>query len=144
MRRRLSGYKRMTYSRLYSQDERAPQLDTHSKMATILAMPPTLPFEIVFDELAIEHLDSVENKHLSLIRNAIQTRLRFEPNIETRNRKPLREPTTIGATWELRCGPNNRFRIFYDVHPEARIVVVLAIAVKVRDQLWIGKERFQL
>ena len=107
-------------------------------------MPSGPLFEIAFDELAIEHLDLIENRHLPLIRKAIETQLRFEPSIETRNRKPLREPTNIGATWELRCGPNNRFRVFYDVHLDTQIVVVLAIAVKIRNELWIGRERFEL
>ena len=112
-------------------------------LATILAMPRSQPFEIVFDECAIEHLDLVESKHDSVIRHAIETQLRSEPYIETRNRKPLRAPSTRGATWELRCGPKNRFRIFYDIDLDARMVIVLAIAVKDRNELWIGKERLE-
>ena len=106
-------------------------------------MPRTQPFEIVFDERALEHLDLVESKHDSVIRHAFETQLRFEPYIETRNRKPLRAPSTLGATWELRCGSNNRFRIFYDIDLDARMVIVLAIAVKDRNELWIGKERLE-
>jgi len=49
------------------------------------------------------------------------------------DRKPLARATTIGATWALRCEPGNRFRIFYDVHRDERVVVVLAIARKVRE-----------
>ncbi len=56
----------------------------------------------------------------------------------------MEEPTQIGATWELRCGPDNRFRIFYDIHIETRTVVILLIAVKIRNQLRVGKERFEL
>ncbi len=107
-------------------------------------MPKVPPFEIVYDEQAIEHFDLIESKYVSLIRDAIETQLRLEPYVETRNRKPLNEPSTLGATWELRCGSNNRFRIFYDIDLEARWIVVLAIAVKIRDELWIGKERLEL
>ena len=49
----------------------------------------------------------------------------------------------MGATWEVRCGPGNRVRIFYDVHRDERLVVVLAIARKVRNQLFVGKEKFE-
>ncbi len=106
-------------------------------------MPKSRPFEIVYDEVAVEHLHAIEKKYILVIRNSIETHLRFEPDAETQNRKLLHDPSTIGATWELRCGPNNRFRVFYDIHPEDRRVVILAIAVKIRNELWIGKERFE-
>ena len=104
-------------------------------------MPKTSPFEIVYAECISEHLDAIESKHLSLIRNTIEAQLRFEPQIQTRNRKPLEKPIVVGATWELRFGPNNRFRVLYDVHLTEKQVVVLAIGVKIRNDLWLGKER---
>jgi hypothetical protein len=107
-------------------------------------MTKASPFEIVFDELVPEHLDVIEGKSISLIRTTIEEQLRFEPHVETRNRKPLSEPTTFGATWELRFGPNNRFRVFYDIHLTDKQVVVLAIGVKIRNELWIGKERWEI
>jgi len=48
----------------------------------------------------------------------------------------------FGACWELRCGPNNRFRIFYDVDAVAHEVRVLAVAVKDRNRLLIGEEEY--
>ena len=54
-----------------------------------------------------------------------------EPDIPARNRKPLLRGAAIGATWELRCGPGNSFRIFYDVHRDQHLVVILALARKV-------------
>lgn len=105
---------------------------------------PKSAFEIVFDERAFEHLDAIESKSDSLIRDAIETRLAHEPNRPTRNRKPMTEPTEFGATWELRCGPSNRFRIYYDIHLDERTVVILAIGTKIRNHVWIGKERFEL
>ncbi len=101
-------------------------------------------YEIVFDELALESMAQIEDKYDSVIRDAIETQLAFEPDIETRNRKPLKELDALAATWELRCGPNNRFRIFYDIDPDERVVTILLIAVKIRNQLWVGKERFEL
>jgi len=107
-----------------------------------MAKPPS--FEIVLDEHTFEHLDAIESKYDSLIREAIETQLAHEPNRQTRNRKPMIEPTEFGATWELRCGPSNRFRIYYAVNLDERTVVILAIGVKIRNEVWIGKERFEL
>jgi len=35
------------------------------------------------------HLQAIERKYHSFIRRTIETELQFEPNVETRNRKPL-------------------------------------------------------
>jgi hypothetical protein len=56
----------------------------------------------------------------------------------------LTRPVTFGARWELRCGPQNRFRIFYRVAEEASEVYILAIGVKDRDRLSIGGEEIEL
>lgn len=89
-------------------------------------------------------MEAIELKHRSLIRRAVEEQLFSEPDLPTRNRKPLLRETAIGATWEVRCGPDNRFRIFYDVDRDRRLVVVLAIARKVGSQLFVGKEKFEL
>jgi hypothetical protein len=107
-------------------------------------MRKTPPFEVVFDELVPDHLDAIENKYLALIRNTIERELRYGPNVETRNRKPLSEPTAFGATWEFRFGPNNRFGAFYDIHLPEMQLVILAIGVKIRNELWIGRERWRI
>jgi hypothetical protein len=69
--------------------------------------------------------------------------LKFEPDSETRNRKPLRAPGILNAGWELRFGPDNRFRVFYDLDQESRRVQILAIGVKERNRLYIGGEEFE-
>ena len=112
-------------------------------MATILAMPRRPAFEVIFDVLALDHMAAIESKYHSLIRRTLEEQLVSEPDTPTRNRKPLLRETAIGATWEVRCGPGNRFRIFYNVHRDRRVVVVLAIARRVRNQLVVGKERFE-
>jgi mRNA-degrading endonuclease RelE of RelBE toxin-antitoxin system len=66
------------------------------------------------------------------------------PTPETRNRKPLEEPASFGATWQLRFGPKNSFRVFYDVNHEEKTVSVLAIGVKEGNQLFIGGQEFEL
>jgi hypothetical protein len=118
-------------------------LDAGFEIATILAMPRRRVFEVVFDTLALDHMDAIERKSHTLIRRTIDEHLVQEPDVVTRNRKPLTRATTIGATWEVRCGPANRFRIFYDIHHDERLVVVLAIAREVGERLFVGKERFQ-
>ena len=68
----------------------------------------------------------------------------MESTSETRNRKALEEPASFGATWELRFGPKNSFRVFYDVNPDEKTVSVLAIGVKEGNRLFIGGEEFEL
>src|SRR5712692_9766222 len=108
-------------------------------MATILAMARRSVFEVIFDLSALDHLEAIERKYHSLIRRTIEEQLGFDPDTPTRNRRPLLRETAIGAAWEVRCGPDNRFRIFYDVHRDQRIVVVLAVARKVGSRLFVGK-----
>jgi mRNA-degrading endonuclease RelE of RelBE toxin-antitoxin system len=102
------------------------------------------PFKLVYDAEVVRHLAGVERKYHSVIRRAVETQLRHEPEVETRNRKPLRRPVGLGATWELRCGPQNRFRVFYEPVQDRREVHILAVGVKVRNRLVIGTEEFEL
>ena len=107
-------------------------------------MPQRPRFEIIFDRAVSAHFASIDRKERTLILDAIEERLGFEPTTPTRNRKALRIPNRLNATWELRCGADNRYRVFYDVDADAQIVVVLAIGRKVRNSLWIGDEEFSL
>jgi hypothetical protein len=56
----------------------------------------------------------------------------------------LEQPAPFAAPWELRCGPNNCFRVFYDVDSESQVVWVLAVGVKDRSRLLIGGEEYEL
>jgi hypothetical protein len=78
------------------------------------------------------------------VATTIEEQLSHAPATETRNRKPLEEPASFGATWELRFGPKNTFRIFYDVNHDERTVSVLAIGVKEGNRLLIGGQEFEL
>ena len=99
------------------------------------------PFVLIYDLELREHLDAIESKYHSLIRSTIEEQLQFEPETPTRNRKPLEPPIDLGARWELRFGPSNRFRVYYRVDAERREVRVLAIAVKEKNRVFIaGKE----
>jgi len=63
-----------------------------------------------------------------------------EPDVVTRNRKPVRAPAAFQAEWELRFGPNNRFRVFYQIDHASREVRIVAIGVKERNRLFVGGE----
>ena len=101
-------------------------------------------FSITYAPQTYKHLDWIELKYHRLVVTTIVEQLSQTPAMETRNRKPLEEPASFGATWELRFGPKNSFRVFYDVNPEEKTVSVLAIGVKKGNQLFIGGEEFEL
>ncbi|MFZ1755570.1 MAG: hypothetical protein WBO46_16655 [Caldilineaceae bacterium] len=103
-----------------------------------------MDFEIVFAEAVKQHLASIQRRYHSLIFQTTVEQLRFEPTTETRNRKPLKRPTEIGATWELRLGPNNRFRVLYEVLPESREVHILALGIKRGNRLLVGGKEIEL
>lgn len=101
-------------------------------------------FTLSFAPEAIEHLDRIESKYHGQLRRVLNEQLTLTPTEETRNRKPLDQPAPFGASWELRCGPDNRFRVFYEVDEAAHEVQVLAVGVKDRSRLLIGGEEYEL
>jgi mRNA-degrading endonuclease RelE of RelBE toxin-antitoxin system len=106
-------------------------------------MASGIPFTLIYAPRVKEHLKTIEAKYYSLIRKAIQRQLRFEPNAETKNRKPLKRPGVFGSAWEIRFGPDNRFRVFYEVDRESRQVFILAVGQKIGNRLSIGREEFE-
>ena len=110
----------------------------------MVRVPKREPYTLIYAPQVTRHLRSIDRKFHSLIRRAIERRLRFQASRETRNKKPLRRPSALEATWELRCGPNNRFRVFYDILPEAREIHVLAAGVKEGSRLLIVGEEIEL
>jgi len=101
-------------------------------------------FEIGFAPETVAHLAVIERRYHRLIARAMDEQLRHTPEQRTRNRKPLEQPSPFGATWELRFGPGNCFRVYYEVDRSRRTVWVLAIGVKVRERLLVGGEEFEL
>ena len=101
-------------------------------------------FTISYAPETYKHLDWLESKYHRLVATTIEEQLSYTPATETTNRKPLEEPASFGATWELRFGPKNSFRVFYDVNHEEKIVSVLAIGVKEGNKLFIGGQEFEL
>ena len=113
-------------------------------MTIIAVMGKKPPFVLIYDLEVSRHLAAIERKYHSLIRTTIKEQLEFEPERATRNRKPLERPIELGARWELRLGPDNRFRVFYRVDVERGQVRILAIAVKERNRLYIAGEEVEL
>ena len=107
-----------------------------------MARPPKYTFK--YARQIYEHMDFIESKHHRLIAATIKQQLSHTPESKTRNRKPLREPAVFGATWELRFGLNNTFRVFYEVDRAEAVVTILAIGVKEGNRLFIGGKEFEL
>jgi hypothetical protein len=89
-------------------------------------------------------LESIDAKYYSLIRDKMEEQLLFEPNVETRNRKPLRQPAPFAAQWEIRFGPENRFRVLYDIAKEQHAVQIVAVGEKEGNRLIVGGEEVEL
>src|SRR5713101_8486016 len=100
-------------------------------------------FTLSFAPQATEHLALIDARHHGPLRRTINDQLTYTPTEETRNRKPLDQPAPFGASWELRCGPDNRFRVFYEVDAASHDVHVLAIGVKDRNRLLIAGEEYE-
>src|SRR6476620_2918644 len=98
------------------------------------------PFGLSYDPATKEHLRAIQAKYHSLIRSVIEEQLLFEPERETRNRKPLQQPAPFEATWELRLGPRHRFRVLYGIDRARREVQIQAIGVKKGNRLFVAGE----
>ncbi|MBC6419596.1 MAG: addiction module toxin RelE [Prochloron sp. SP5CPC1] len=107
-------------------------------------MKPQQQFEIIYTRVLASHLAAIERKYHSLIRSTIEDQLSYEPEVKTRNRKPLRPYSQLGATWELRLGARNEFRVFYETNSATYEVYILAIGIKIGNQLFIAGEKVEL
>jgi mRNA-degrading endonuclease RelE of RelBE toxin-antitoxin system len=103
-----------------------------------------MEYTIIYAPQFRQHLRSIERKFYSLIRDTIVEQLHYEPTLESRNRKPLKRPTEFDANWEIRFGPDNRFRVFYSVNQDLIEVYVLAIGVKLGNRLFIDGQEYEL
>jgi mRNA-degrading endonuclease RelE of RelBE toxin-antitoxin system len=99
-----------------------------------------MAYHIEFSDSAIRHLKGFSASQRSVILDAIEQQLMYEPLIETRNRKLLR-PNRFFA-WELRIG---ELRVFYTVdQEEIDEVQILAIGWKPSNTLYIDGEEVTL
>ena len=102
------------------------------------------PYALIFAPKVLEHLAAIEKKYHRLIKQSIHEQLSHGPTMRTRQRKPLEElPGSLDSTWELRFGPDSRFRAFYKPLPIQKSVWILAIGVKTDNRLFIGGKEFK-
>ena len=101
-------------------------------------------YQIIYDVEVRNHLAAIDRKYHLLIRRTIEKQLSHQPGVETGNRKPLQRPSSLGADWELRFGPNNRFRVLYRIGDTSHEIYVLAVGIKDGNRLLIGGEEFEL
>jgi hypothetical protein len=92
-------------------------------------------FSLVYTRAFKRQVKLVPAKYLSLIHTTLEEQPKYQPQVKTRNRKPLKKPLGFEAEWEHRFGPDNHFRVFYRVQGEA--VIVLALGEKKAGRLWI-------
>ena len=74
-----------------------------------------------------------------IIVSDIRTQLSYQPLIETRNRKPMRDNAV--APWVLRT---RKYRTFYEVLAEEKKVRVVAIGHKEHNELFVRGRKFEL
>jgi len=110
----------------------------------IMTMKKGFPYRLVYAPQVNQHLKAIEPKYYSLIRTGIERQLMFQPTIETKNRKPLKRPASLEGEWELRLGPDNCFRVFYEVDTKHREVNILAVGIKEGNRLFVGGEEIRL
>ena len=94
------------------------------------------PYTILYPEDFKKQLDYIDRKYWKLIKENIEKYLLFEPDIKTKNRKPLSK-LPVDSIWEIRFGPKNIFRVFYKCYPELKEVWILSIGYKEKDKLFI-------
>ena len=75
----------------------------------------------------------------NLIVSQIREQLSEQPEVETKNRKQLRDNPI--ACWELRVG---KFRVFYEVDEARKLVVIVSVGHKDHNVLVIRGNEVQL
>ncbi|HKZ55998.1 MAG TPA: hypothetical protein VJ123_10995 [Anaerolineales bacterium] len=99
-----------------------------------------MSFRIEYSPDAEDHLRELTARQQRVILDAIDMTLASQPNVETRNRRPMR-PNPL-APWELRIG---NLRVYFDVQEEPEAVVFIrAVGIKLRNRVRIGREVVEL
>jgi mRNA-degrading endonuclease RelE of RelBE toxin-antitoxin system len=99
-----------------------------------------LKFRIEYSPETEAHLRYLSKAQQITVLDAVEKQLQFQPDIETKNRKPMR-PNPV-APWELRIG---NLRIYYDFKTlDDQVVFIRAVGVKYRNKVKIGNEEIPL
>ena len=99
-----------------------------------------MSYRIIYSPGAKQQLHALTARQQRIVVDAVDTQLRHQPLLETRNRKSMRSNPL--APWVLRVG---NLRVYYDVgdRPEC-VVFVCAIGVKQRNRVIFEREEFEL
>ena len=99
-----------------------------------------LTYRIQYSPEIENHLRTLTARQRGIVLDTVRERLSHQPTVETRNRKPLH--TSPLASWELRIGD---LRVYYKVESDPQpVVYILAVGVKDRNQVRVGREAVQL
>ena len=99
-----------------------------------------MAFTIEYSPDVEDHLRVLTARQCAMIFDEVDLQLLHEPDVETRNRKPMR-PNPV-APWELRIGD---LRVYYDIeHDPTKRVLIRAVGIKTRNIVRIGGEEIQL
>jgi mRNA-degrading endonuclease RelE of RelBE toxin-antitoxin system len=109
-----------------------------------MVMASRQPYALIYARGVTMHLKAIDSKYVTLIREKIEEQLLLEPNVETKNRKPLRQPAPYSAEWEIRFGSGNRFRVLYDIDEDEHAVHIIAVGEKEGNCLIVGGEEVTL
>jgi mRNA-degrading endonuclease RelE of RelBE toxin-antitoxin system len=90
------------------------------------------PYTIDITDEAEEDLQYYRAYERQQIVNNIQVQLVHEPGQETNSRKTLRQNPI--ASWELKIG---KYRVFYEIDDEDRVVIIISIGHKDHNVLYI-------
>lgn len=96
-------------------------------------------YTVEFTERAVKQLKQFAKSVRNVILDDVRAQLPHQPSIETKNRKPLRE--NVLSDWELKVG---KYRVFYDINEDERIVRIVAVGHKEHNVLYIEGEEFSL
>lgn len=99
-----------------------------------------MPYWIEYSPDAVDHLRMLTARQQVAVLNVVQRQLLHEPSVETRRRRPMR-PNPL-APWELRIGD---LRVYYDIQNDPEpVVVILAVGIKQRNRVRIGRQVIEL
>ena len=95
------------------------------------------PYKPILSDDAEAHLQALSAREMAMVADAIERQLKYEPTVETRNRKRMDpDKRFYVAPWELRVA---HLRVYYAVEDEReRTVLIVAIGEKDRDRIKIG------
>jgi mRNA-degrading endonuclease RelE of RelBE toxin-antitoxin system len=96
-------------------------------------------YAIEFTPEALQDLKSFRKFEQQKIISGIESQLKYEPIVETRNRFRMRQNDV--AEWELRI---DKYRVFYNVENVIRIVSIEVIGLKVGNRLFVRGKRREL